>query len=178
MNAAYYHLLLNHIPVLGSVFGTLLLLFGILRGNKTLMQTALYTFIIAAAVTLPVDWTGEDAEHLVEEMGVSHDLIHEHEEMAEISVKLMLGLGGLSFATLILQILGISFAQIFNYITLVLAFVVIGFMSQTAHSGGLIRHPEIQSDFDISKYKSSEEVHSDDDSGPAQGEPTPSSDND
>lgn len=150
MNAAHTHLILNHIPVLGSIFGALLLLIGILRGNKTLIQTSLITFIIAAAVTLPVDWSGEEAEHLVEEIpGLSHDVIHEHEEMAEVSVGLMLGLGGLSLATLILSMLNISLAKIFNYLSLVLAFVVIGFMGRTANSGALIRHPEIKANYQI-----------------------------
>ena len=35
MNWAHLHLLINHIPVLGTVFGTLLLIFGMAKKNKS-----------------------------------------------------------------------------------------------------------------------------------------------
>lgn len=143
MNAAQVHLLLNHIPVLGTLFGLILLLIALWRNNPTLSHTALITFIVAAVVVLPVDWSGEGAEEIVEELGVSHDLIHTHEEMAELSVGLMLGLGALSIFTLWLTWQMSALSRLFGFLTLFLALITFASMARTAHSGGEIRHPEL-----------------------------------
>ncbi|GAB4395801.1 MAG: hypothetical protein OHK0053_06620 [Microscillaceae bacterium] len=146
MNGAQIHLLLNHIPILGALFGLILLIFGFIRANRSLTQAALLTFIVAALVTIPVDWSGEAAEEILEEKyeaQVSHDLIHEHEEMAELSVALMLALGGLSLLAFYFSWRKHRFATLANGAVLVLALVVFVTMARTGHSGGLIRHPEL-----------------------------------
>lgn len=148
MNDAYLHLLINHIPILGSLFGLILLVFGLFKANKTLIQTALITFIISATITLPTDWTGEGAEEIVEELGVSHDIIHEHEEVAESAVLTMLILGLLSLVALILNLRHSAFKDILNVLVLVMALIVFYFMYQAGNTGGEIRHPEVREGFD------------------------------
>ena len=162
MNAAYTHLLLNHIPILGTLFGVFLLIFGVIRKNNVLSQAALITFIIAAVVTLPVDWSGEEAEEIVEGIsGVSHDVIHEHEEVAELAVKAMLGLGVLALITLILGSWHVKIGRILRLITLLLSLGVFFLMFRAGNTGGEIRHPEIKSDYQL--QDSGEEHHEADD---------------
>ena len=62
MNWAHVHLLINHIPVLGTVFGTLLLVFGMAKKNETIKRVSLGIFAIIAVATVPVYFTGEPAE--------------------------------------------------------------------------------------------------------------------
>lgn len=164
MNAAHIHLLLNHIPILGALFGMILLIFGLIRKNNALSQAALITFIMAAIVTLPVDWSGEQAEEIVEELpGISHDLIHEHEEIAELAVKFMLGLGVLSLLTLILGAWHVKIGRILRWITLLLSFAVFFLMTRAGNSGGEISHPEIRKDFKIEKATETKDSEEKDD---------------
>ncbi|MFC7671286.1 hypothetical protein ACFQT0_30695 [Hymenobacter humi] len=85
MNQAHWHLLLNHAPILGSLFGLVLLLLAVaLRLQPVLLRTGLVTLIVAALLTIPTQLTGDGAEEVVEDQpGVSEPLIHEHEEAAE-----------------------------------------------------------------------------------------------
>ena len=41
MNWAHMHLLINHIPVLGMVFGTLLLAYGLVKKNEEIKRVSL-----------------------------------------------------------------------------------------------------------------------------------------
>lgn len=151
MNEAQIHLLLNHIPVLGSLFGLILLIIALWKDNHTLLQTALITFMVAAAVVLPVDWSGEGAEEIMEAEGVSHEIIHEHEELAELSVGLMLSLGGIAALTLWLTLMMSALSRLFGFITLLLALLTSVSMAVTAHSGGEIRHTEIREGYQPEK---------------------------
>ena len=54
MNWAHVHLLINHIPVLGTLFGTLLLVFGIVKKNEEIKRVSLGIFVIIAVAALPV----------------------------------------------------------------------------------------------------------------------------
>ena len=54
MTAAHVHLLLNHIPILGSIFGLLLLCYGMLRKSDEIKKTSLGIFVITALLTIPV----------------------------------------------------------------------------------------------------------------------------
>lgn len=75
MNWAYIHLLLSHVPALGTVFGVLLLLFGLLRKSEELKRTNLGVFTLTALIALPTHLTGEPAEEVVERLpGVAESL--------------------------------------------------------------------------------------------------------
>lgn len=153
MNDAQIHLLLNHLPVLGSLFGLILLIFALWKDNQVLKQAALITFMVVAAFVLPVDWSGEGAEEIMEAEGISHKIIHEHEEKAELSVGLMLSLGAVATLTLWLTLQMSALSRFFGFITLLLAMATFVSMAFTAHSGGQIRHPEIRADYTAPKAK-------------------------
>lgn len=84
MNPAHWHLVLNHFPIIGTFIGTLTLLAGLLLKGDAIKKTGLVILLFAAIFAFPVHETGEEAEEIVEEIaGISHELIHEHEEIAE-----------------------------------------------------------------------------------------------
>ncbi|MEM8967517.1 MAG: hypothetical protein AAGE93_13945 [Bacteroidota bacterium] len=145
MNDAQIHLALNHFPIIGTLFGTVLLGIGVFGKNKSLLNTGLIILILMTLITIPVYLSGEGAEEIVEEIGIDHDVIHEHEEIAEIAVWFMDGLGLLALASFFFTrktIYGLG--RLLSIATLVLSIIVLGFMFRVGSSGGEIRHTEIR----------------------------------
>lgn len=146
MNSAHIHLLLNHIPILGSAFGILLLIYGIFAKNRSLVNAAFVTFVITALFAIPVFLTGEHAEESVENIaGVSETIIETHEESAELALWVMEALGILSLITLFLQKAEHSLAKTFTTISLLLSLITFGLMAKVGYEGGKIRHTELNS---------------------------------
>ena len=78
MNAIHFHLMLNHIPVLGTAFGLVLLVFSLWRKSEELKKASLVIFLISALVAVPVYLTGEPAEDAVKPLaGVSRPVIEQ-----------------------------------------------------------------------------------------------------
>ncbi|MBI2730168.1 MAG: hypothetical protein HYX40_05355 [Sphingobacteriales bacterium] len=144
MNAAQIHLALNHIPVLFSVTGAVLLIIALLRKNDLLKITAAYLLVGAAVFAIPVFLTGEGTEELVEELpGVSASIIEQHESIAKISLIIILITGIIALAGIILKNKEKFFKNIVR-LSLLLALISFGTLAQTAHLGGMIHHTEIR----------------------------------
>ena len=145
MNDAHYHLVINHFPIVGTIFGVGILIAGLVLKRTVLQQTAFVLFIISALTGFLAMYTGEGAEELVENLpGVGHTIIHEHEELAEKLAVVLYALGLLSLATLFLQIKKNGFAKIATYVTLSLALVAVVLGKEVGTSGGEVRHTEIR----------------------------------
>ena len=67
MDEARIHLLLNHSPILGSRFGAVLLLVAVLQRNEVLIRTGLIMLVVAAALAIPTQLSGQGAEEVVED---------------------------------------------------------------------------------------------------------------
>jgi uncharacterized membrane protein len=142
MNWAHLHLMLNHVPVLGTVFGLGLLVWGMLRRNESVQRAALATFGIAAIVAIPVYLTGEPAESAVEHLaGTTEAAIEAHEEAALISLISLEIVGLIAFAGMVLR--KVMALRVATRAALVLSLVTAGLMARTANLGGRIRHAEI-----------------------------------
>lgn len=147
MNEAHLHLLVNHYPIIGTILGLGVLIAGMITKSDAVKNTAYVLFIVGALFALASMATGEGAEELVEDMpSVGHEIIHNHEEMAENFAVVMYILGGVS-------LLGIYFnrknhvrAKLVSSITLIIAFVAVVFATLVGTSGGEIRHTEIRTD--------------------------------
>ena len=147
MNWAHVHLFLNHIPVLGTVFGALLLVFGLVRKSEEIKRVSLGVFVIIAVLTAPVYFTGEPAEEIVEHLqGVSEPIIEEHEELALVSFIAVGILGVIALITLWRYRHADGIPKGFVTGVLILSIVVWGLMTWTANLGGKIRHSEIRSE--------------------------------
>lgn len=144
MNGAHIHLLLNHIPILGSIFALCLLVFGKFSGNATVTKTSLVTLVVCALISIPVYLSGEEAEHVVDPIiGVNKIALEAHEEQAEIAFWVLLMNGAIALATLISSIKTKSLSPPLVWINLVLLILVVVLMARTGGSGGKIRHSEI-----------------------------------
>lgn len=145
MNYPHLHLMLNHIPALGTGFATLLLMYAITTGKEEIRKVALGTFVFTALFTLVVSFSGESAFDVVKKLpGVSEDSLKAHEdaaEYAEIGIEI---LGALAVFQLILVVFP-STGKLRNKLALVmilLAAFVFTVTARTAYLGGLIRHLE------------------------------------
>lgn len=140
----HLHLVLNHVPVMGLLFGFTMLLYAAVRHNATLVRAALVLFVVAGIFAVPTYLTGEPAEETVERIaGVSEAAIERHEDAARIAV-VSVGL----LAVLAGAFLGLSrkrddvpraFVATMLFLSLVTGLV----MGWTASLGGEIRHTEI-----------------------------------
>ncbi|AYA36092.1 hypothetical protein D3Y59_02865 [Hymenobacter oligotrophus] len=142
MNEAHLHLLLNHVPILGSLAGFVILLIGAVRRNATLTQTGLVLLLVAAAVAVPTQLTGEGAEELIEHRtGISHRLIHEHEEAAELAFW-ALELTAMP-ALVALMLRQHARARLLVLLAVTGAALSFGLMAYAGWQGGKISHPEL-----------------------------------
>jgi uncharacterized membrane protein len=143
-NAAHFHLLINHLPIVLPFFGLLLLTFGLVLRSEVVKRIAFGVFMMGAFGAVLAYFSGEGAEEIAEKMGKSHELIHEHEESAELFTILSVILGILGGVSLWFNWAVNPLRKISKYITMVFALIVMYFAKYTGNSGAVISHPEIE----------------------------------
>jgi uncharacterized membrane protein len=147
MNGAHLHLITNHLPIVGIIIGTLVLIVGLLLKKDQIKQTGLGINVFSAITSIFAFLSGEKAEDVVEEIkGISETLIHTHEEVAELFFTLSLILGALSLITLYLSVKANKYAKFGYFIVLALSLALIVIGKQVGTSGGEIRHTEIRAE--------------------------------
>jgi hypothetical protein len=145
MTPVHLHLLLNHAPVLGAVFGLLILLGGIAWRRADVTRTAMAMFVVAGLAAVPTYLSGEPAEDAVERAaGSVESWVEPHEEAALVSLILVEALGVLALGTLWVHRRKPAVPQPLVVATALLAVVTAGSLGWTANLGGQIRHTEIR----------------------------------
>lgn len=144
MNGAQLHLLINHVPVVGTLLAVALLLAARRRRCEASTRSALGLLALVACTALPAYLSGDGAEHVTKSwVANAGPLIEEHEDAASWALALAMTLGALALTTLSLTDRHPQWAQRSLLATMLLGLVTVGSMAYTAHLGGLIRHPEI-----------------------------------
>tara|TARA_R110002074_G_scaffold20852_1_gene65354 strand:+ start:5938 stop:6426 length:489 start_codon:yes stop_codon:yes gene_type:complete len=162
MNDAHFHLVVNHLPIVGVLIGLLVLSAGLIMKKPQIKSTALGIFIFSALTTIVAFLTGEGAEEIVENLpGISETLIHKHEEYAELFLATMQILGVVSLITLFLQYKKLSFSKYGFVLILLLSMASIGVAKYVGTSGGEITHIEIRSDTNVIQLDAQDD-HDDD----------------
>lgn len=151
MNDAHLHMVVNHFPIIGTIFGLGILITGIFLKNNSIKNTAYVLFIVAAIFGAFSMATGEGAEEVVEDFpNIGKAIIHEHEELAEKFAIVLYVTGAFALISLVAAIKKFRLAKVFSFITLVLA-LISGIISiNVGTSGGEIRHTEIRKDSAVS----------------------------
>jgi len=148
MNEAHLHLLVNHFPIIGTLFGLGVLITGLLLKNNSVKNTAYFLFVASAIFTAFSMGTGEGAEELVEDLpNIGKQIIHEHEEIAEKFAILMYVTGLLGLLSLYTVVKNHKIAKIVSYITLAFALFAAVLAKSVGTTGGSIRHTEIRVNF-------------------------------
>ncbi len=146
MNPAHIHLLTNHFPIIGTFIGLVLVIYALfINKNTSNLKAGLVIVAISCFSILPVYFSGEGAEELVEHIpGISHDKIKAHEEIAEIGLFVSLFIGLLSAITFLSVKRNNSQAKLLSYLTVVGGVVLCSLFAVIANKGGEIKHNEIE----------------------------------
>ena len=146
MSWGHLHLLLNHVPVIGTLLGLLLLLVAFGRKSEELKRVTLGLFVLIALVTVPVYLTGEPAEEMIENIpGISKAMIERHEDAALFSMIAVEVAGIIALAALLLFGRKKGLGNLLAIVTLAFSVVTGGLLAWTSNLGGQIRHTEISS---------------------------------
>lgn len=144
VNGVHIHLLLNHVPILGSFFALTLLCFGYFKRHDAVAKTGLWTLVAVCLIAIPAFLSGEEAEHAVDGIiGVSESSIESHEEQAEIAFWALICSGAIALGTIAASL---KTEYVNRTLLLLNMFFLLGafaLMARTGNSGGAIRHPEI-----------------------------------
>lgn len=146
MNDAHFHLVVNHLPIIGVLIGFLVLSAGLILKKIQIKNTALGIFIFSALTAVIAFLTGEGAEEIVENLpSISETLLHKHEEYAELFLTMLLILGSVALITLFLQYKKLSFYKYGFIAVFLLSLTSLVISKYVGTSGGEITHIEIRS---------------------------------
>ncbi|KAB7731212.1 hypothetical protein F5984_10440 [Rudanella paleaurantiibacter] len=147
MNAAHFHLVVNHLPIIFPIAGSIVLVTALISKSEPVKRTAYLLFIIGSLTAIAAMNSGEGAEEVVEHInGVSEEYIEKHEEVAKTFAILTAILGGLSLLGLWASFKKSALSTPVSIGTLIFAAVVLFFGKETGTTGGEIRHTEIRAE--------------------------------
>ncbi len=148
MNDAHLHLLVNHFPIIGTIIGFGILMMSLFLKNKSIQNVAYVIFILGSIFTLASMSTGEGAEELVENMpNIGHDIIHEHEEIAEKLAIVLYALGFASIIGLYANQKNHPKSRMMSFLVATIALVGVVISIEVGTTGGEIRHTEIRENY-------------------------------
>ena len=144
MNLAHLHLVMNHVPTIGSVAALGLLLLGYVRRNDHLKHVGLEVLFIVALLTLPVYVSGVAGYYEIRERPeVSVDAMKLHQDVALFGFGWMMIAGFVAWTALwTWRRHGRPGRGLVPAATLLLVITLV-VMGSAANLGGEIRHPEI-----------------------------------
>ncbi|MFN8714592.1 MAG: hypothetical protein ACK5Z2_17215 [Bacteroidota bacterium] len=144
MEQVHLHLIITHLPIIGSFIGALVLVWGMMYKSQPTKNIAFIVLMISAIGAAIANFTGEAAEEVVEKIaGISHDVIHEHEEAAELAFILQMIMGVFALLSFFLAYKKSAFARISSILTLVIGLAAFAMVARAGYYGGMIRHPEV-----------------------------------
>jgi hypothetical protein len=147
MNITHLHLLMNHVPTVGTAIGLGLFLLSWVRRNDHLKHASLEVFFLISVVTLPVYLTGVAAQLVIEgRPDVSAAAITAHHDAALLAFILMMLTGFVAWLALWQFRRHGRAAGWTSGAILLLAVLTLAAVAPAASIGGEIRHPEIKLD--------------------------------
>ena len=145
MNGAHWHLLVNHLPIIGGLVATIVLGYGLLRRNESVIKLSFGLFVLMSLTTMLTNQTGESAEHHLKSIhALNEQVFHEHEEAsgpANISMYLT---GLLSLLALVWQ--RAKQARWLPAVIFAVSLITFGLMANVGRLGGLIMHKELRTE--------------------------------
>jgi hypothetical protein len=142
----YIHVVLNHLPIYGTMLGALALAISLVLRSRTAQITALIVTLVAAASAYPVLVSGQRAYKTIR--GMSDDAgaewLDEHMDRAEKIIGAFYLLGLVALAGLLVPIKWPKTGLPLSAATLALALVCFGLSVYIAQAGGRVRHNEFR----------------------------------
>ncbi len=146
MNQTHLHLLINHLPIFGSILGSIVLTQAIWTKNDQTKIAAYNLFIISSVGAIITFITGESAEETVENMtGILKSSISSHAEFAVFALASLIILGIASIGGIFMTLGKSSNANSLSKVILIISVISFLLAARTGYLGGKIRHTEINS---------------------------------
>ena len=145
MNQAQIHLALNHFPIAGAFLAIIFLIWGLIGKKDDIKLMAAALILISSVAVLPVYFSGEGAEEIVEHKPfVTKELIHPHEEAAETALVVYALSALLTVAWIVMKKKNIGPEKAVYFSLIGMMAITSVLMAKTAHLGGQIRHDELR----------------------------------
>ena len=145
MNAAHFHLMFNHLPLVGLGFAILLNVLAVFGKNPELKKLSFWFYILIGALAILPILTGDGAGEIIKTYpGISNDMIENHETFGYIFFYGLLVNGVLAICALWFSRKKPDLFKKLNIVVLVVALIVSVFAIMAGSTGGKIRHPEIE----------------------------------
>ncbi|NNU33394.1 hypothetical protein HK413_03100 [Mucilaginibacter sp. S1162] len=124
MNETHIHLLITHLPIIGTALGAFVLIHGLWRKSNSTFIAA-YNILILSALGAGIAYiTGEGAEESVEHLQrFSERVIEEHAESAEVSLIALIVIGFIAAIGVFATLKNLSLARPLAWIVLITTFI-------------------------------------------------------
>jgi hypothetical protein len=142
----YIHVVLNHLPIYGTILGALALAISLALRSRAAQITALVITLIAGISAYPVLVSGQRAYKTIRDISddPGQEALDEHMDRAEKTVNIFYSLALLALASLLLPIKWPKTGFPLTAATLVLALICFGLSVYIAQEGGQVRHAELR----------------------------------
>lgn len=151
MTITYFHLLINHLPIIGSLLGGLVLAHGM--GTKSIQTNiaAYYIFILSAVGAILAYLSGVSVNNSVDNIQV--DLISIHKKFAVYALVSLIIQGVVSLIILYVIYKKISYSSLLEKTIMLLCIISFVLVARTGYLGNLIRHHDsiIKNTFEIQR---------------------------
>jgi uncharacterized membrane protein len=145
LSLAHIHVMINHIPVMGTIFLVILMVYGLVRKSNEIVRVSFYFTVALSLATVPVYLTGDPAKDQIRnETWFERKRVDAHEEMAEKGFIAVLVTGALAIAAIWMARNGGPVRLGMAVIVLFGLLVSAGLFGVAALKGGEIRHDEIR----------------------------------
>ena len=147
MTLTHVHLLLNHVPTIGTAIALGLLVISFFRRNDDLRRVSLEVFFVIALLTIPAYLSGVSAQQvLLEHPDVSQPFVNAHQDAAMWAFLLMMFSGAFAWLGLWQYRRTARMSSTVLFAVLLLSSLAFAASARAANLGGEIRHPEIIAD--------------------------------
>lgn len=142
----YIHVVLNHLPIYGSILGALAMAISLVLRSRAAQITALIITFLAGASAYPVLVTGQRAYKAIRSVAddTGAEALDEHMDRAEKTIGVFYFLAALAIAGLIVPIKWPKTSFPLSAVTLAVALICSGLAVYIAQVGGRVRHPEFR----------------------------------
>ncbi|HLH30461.1 MAG TPA: hypothetical protein VKY31_04620 [Terriglobia bacterium] len=150
MNLAHVHIILNHVPSLGSIAGLLLLAWGIYKKDEAVKQFAYGVLVLITMAVLPTYITGAEAQLIVNKSPTyAPGMVQLHQNAAMITLLCMTAAGMFAWFGLWEIRRHARSSSLTTMATLIFTMAAVAAVLVTASIGGKISHQEIRDASDL-----------------------------
>ncbi len=143
---AHVHLIINHVPILGSIFVLVLFIIALVFKNGFLQKLSLW-FLVGIALSTAVAYvSGEKTDGAVRGLPeVADAMITVHKQVARYGLIIMFIAGVISLGGIIFYSKRTVLPVYLRISVLLILLVCVAVLAYAGFLGGLVMHPEIRS---------------------------------